>query len=60
MLRSLERSLVEGHHVVLTNVCLPFHPSILPVIQAGLYWHNVDQRKIIIHVTFVHNTDMYV
>lgn len=35
---------MEGQRVLLSDVHLPLHPVLLPIIEVGLYWDSIDNR----------------
>ena len=51
LIQSLEQSIVEGQHVVLSDVQLPFNPILLPLIEVGLYWNHLDKRELKLHIS---------
>uniref|UniRef100_A0A1X7UKN4 Uncharacterized protein n=1 Tax=Amphimedon queenslandica TaxID=400682 RepID=A0A1X7UKN4_AMPQE len=46
LFHSIEQALVEGLWIVLKNISLPFHSSLIPILESGLYWQKTDKRDI--------------
>ena len=46
---SIEQALVEGLWIVLKNISLPFHSSLIPILESGLYWQKTDKSKLYMH-----------
>jgi dynein heavy chain len=50
LIHDLEQGLIEGKKIMLSDVKLPIHPVLIPVVQAGFVWNRIDKKSLFVEM----------